>query len=262
MIRVLLADDEPIARQRLELALTCIPETQLVASAKNGREASLLIQELKPDVAILDIQMPGKDGFAVIADIEPGYYVPEIIFVTAFHEHAVRAFEIHAADYLLKPVAFERLREAIQRATARIDSRASDQRFSELQAILSSIKMSGDSAKPTYERELWARTRSGVLKLPVESIDLITAEGDYVLVHVDGATHLLKDTITSLELRLDPSVLLRVHRSAIVGLARVKSIRRRNPRGYVLVLNNGLMTDVGPSYVDTVLTAVNAKRWR
>ena len=262
MIRILLADDEPIARQRLELGLACIPETQLVASAKNGREASLLIQELKPDVAILDIQMPGKDGFAVIADLQHGNHIPEIIFVTAFHEHAVRAFEIHAADYLLKPVAFDRLREAVCRAKARIESRASEQRFSELQAILSSINMGDDGAKPVYERELWARTRSGVLKLPVESIDLITAEGDYVLVHVDGTTHLLKDTISSLESRLDPAVLLRVHRSAIVGLARLKSIRRRSPRGYVLVLGNDLMTDVGPSYVDSVLTAVNAKRWR
>jgi DNA-binding LytR/AlgR family response regulator len=262
VIRVLLADDEPIALQRLELALACIPEVRLVASAKNGREASLLIRELQPDIAILDIQMPGKDGFAVVEDFRNGSHVPEVIFITAFREHALHAFEVHAVDYLLKPVAFDRLRDAIGRATLRVESRTSDQRFAELQAIISSLQSENDSPTIGHERELWVPTRNGLLRIPVESIDMICAEGDYVSVHANGSSHLLRDTISSLELRLSRELFMRIHRSTIINISKLKRIGRRIPRGYVAVLSNDMSTDVGPSYIDRVLTAVNAKRWR
>jgi YesN/AraC family two-component response regulator len=142
-MRVVIADDEPVALERLELALSCVPEAALVGVARTGREALSLIRDLKPDVAVLDIQMPAKDGFGVIEGLKPGEFTPEVIFVTAFHEHALRAFEVEAVDYLLKPVAFERFREALRRAKSRLDARASDERFAELQRLLEALRGSG-----------------------------------------------------------------------------------------------------------------------
>jgi DNA-binding LytR/AlgR family response regulator len=263
VIRILLADDEPIALERLELAVAGIPDAQLVAKARNGKEALALIRELKPDIAVLDIQMPVKDGFAAVEELRPGEFLPEIIFVTAYQEHAVRAFEVHAVDYLLKPVSFERFREAVRLAKARLDARAAEVRFAELQQLIASLRASGDPATASaYERELWVRTRDGIVRVPVDHIDAITAEGDYVLLHVGDKSHLLKDTITSLASRLDPATHCRVHRSTIVNLARINSIRRRGPRSLSLILESGADHAVGPSYVETVLNGVNAKRWR
>jgi DNA-binding LytR/AlgR family response regulator len=262
MMRVLIADDEPVALERLELALTCVPEAELVGAARTGRQALALIRELRPDVAVLDIQMPAQDGFAVIEDLRPGEFTPEVIFVTAFHEHALRAFEVQAVDYLLKPVAFERFREALRRARTRLDARASDERFAELQRLLQTLKASEHVEARAGERELWAPERGGLVRIPVESIDRIEAEGDYVRVHAGEAAHLIKDTITALDERLDGEMFLRVHRSAIVNLARVKSVRRRIPRGHYLVLEGGAVVSVGPSHAAEVLARLNARRWR
>jgi DNA-binding LytR/AlgR family response regulator len=263
VIRILLADDEPIALDRLELAVAGIPDAQLVAKARNGKEALSLIRELKPDIAVLDIQMPVKDGFAAIADLRPGEHLPEIIFVTAYQEHAVRAFEIHAVDYLLKPVSFERFREAVRLAKARLEARAAEVRFAELQQLIASLQDSGNPAHASqYEREFWVRTRDGLIRIATDTIDAVTAEGDYVLLHVGDRTHLLKDTISSLASRLDPAIHLRVHRSTIVNVRRVSGLRRRGPKAMSLTLESGGDFAIGPNYVETVLKVVNAKRWR
>src|SRR5689334_5566257 len=119
-MRVIIADDEPVAVERLQLALSCVPEVELVGIAKSGREALTLIKERQPDVAILDIQMPAQNGFGVLAALRPTDKIPEVIFVTAFENHALKAFEINAVDYLLKPVPFERLRDAVRRAKERL----------------------------------------------------------------------------------------------------------------------------------------------
>jgi DNA-binding LytR/AlgR family response regulator len=263
MIRILLADDEPIALDRLELAVAGIPDAQLVGKARNGKEALALIRELKPDIAVLDIQMPVKDGFAAIADLKPGEHLPEIIFVTAYQEHAVRAFEVHAVDYLLKPVSFERFREAVRLARARLEARAAEVRFAELQQLIASLRASGTPESASqYEREFWVRTRDGIVRVAAEGIEAITAEGDYVLLHVAGKSHLFKDTISSLASRLDLAIHLRVHRSTIVNLKRVASLHRRGPKGLSLTLDSGSDYAIGPNYVETVLKVVNARRWR
>ncbi len=262
-MRVLIADDEPVAVERLELALACIPEVELVGAARTGKEALTLIRELQPDVAILDIQMPGQNGFGVLAGLKPSDKVPEVIFVTAYESHAVKAFEIKAVDYLLKPVPFERLRDAVRRAGERLQARAADSRFAELQGIIAALSESpGAGSKPHYERDLWVRDREGMTRISVETIDLLEAAGDYVVAHVGETTHLLSDSISALQGRLDPAMLLRVHRSSIVNLNRVRSLRRRGRRGLFLILHSGGQVAVGPSYIDTVLQAVNAKRWR
>jgi len=263
VIRILLADDEPIALDRLELAVAGIPDALLVAKARNGKEALAFIRELKPDIAVLDIQMPVKDGFAAIAELKPGEHLPEIIFVTAYQEHAVRAFEVHAVDYLLKPVSFERFREAVRMARSRLDARAAEVRFAELQQLIASLRDSGTpESGVVYEREFWVRTRDGIVKVPAETIEAITAEGDYVLLHAGGKSHLLKETISSLASRLDPAIHLRVHRSTIVNLKQVASLHRRGPKGLSLTLASGADYAIGPNYADTVLKVVNARRWR
>lgn len=263
MIRILLADDEPVALDRLELAVAGIPEAELVAKARNGKEALTLIRELKPDIAVLDIQMPVKDGFAAIAELKPGEHMPEIIFVTAYQEHAVRAFEVHAVDYLLKPVSFERFREAVRLARSRLEARVAEVRFAELQQLVASLRAAGDPENSgAYEREFWVRGREGIVRIAAEDIDAITAEGDYVLLHVHDRSHLLKDTISSLASRLDPATHLRAHRSTIVNLKRINGLRRRGPKTYALTLESGAEFAIGPNYVDSVLKVVNARRWR
>ena len=262
MMRVLIADDEPVAVERLELALSCIPEVEVVAAARSGRDALRLIRDLRPDIAVLDIQMPGHSGFDVLKGLRGNDHVPEVIFVTAFDSHAVKAFEVHAADYLLKPVAFERLRDAIRRAGMRLQARAADQRFAELEKLITALSApTGPAARP-FEKELWVRDNDGIRRLAVENIDMFEAAGDYVIAHVEDTTHLLSDSLNSLEERLDPAVLLRVHRSSMVNLKRVRSLRKRGSRGLALILQSGRQIPVGPSYANAVIEAMNAKRWR
>ncbi len=258
-MRVLIADDEPLALEVLKVALQCMPDVDIVGTANTGRQALALIRELKPDVAILDIQMPSKSGFEVLRSLGAKEHVPEIIFVTAFHEHAVRAFEVHAVDYLLKPVAFDRLRESIRRARDRLEARASDERFAELQKLLQSL--TGDAPNGRHASELWAPDRGGLTKIEVAAVDRIEAEGDYARIFVGKESHLIKETIVSLAARLDPSLLMRVHRSTIVNLDRIKGLRRRRPRGLLLLLSNGEKIAVGSSYVAEVQSRLLSRRW-
>jgi DNA-binding LytR/AlgR family response regulator len=262
MIRILLADDEPVALERLELAITCIPDAELVGTARNGRQALALIRQLKPDVAVLDIQMPGKDGFAVIDAIGAGDHIPEIVFVTAFHEHAVQAFEVQAIDYLLKPVPFDRFREAIDRARARLLARKADARFAELQQLIASLQSAAADGQPRRAQDVWVRTRDGLVRVELGALDLIEAEGDYVSLHVGERAYLFKDTMAGFESRLDPAAFLRVHRSTIVNIARVKRLCRSGTGRPMAELECGRCVRVGPSYERSVLDALNATPWR
>jgi DNA-binding LytR/AlgR family response regulator len=259
-MRVLLADDEPMAIERLELALAGIPEARLVGAARNGHEAIAMIRDLRPDVAVLDVQMPLTDAFDVIESLRAGDFVPEIIFITAFDRHAVRAFDVQAVDYLLKPVAFDRFHEALRRAQARLDARASETRLLELQRVLAAVR--AEERDDTPARELWVPEEGGLAKVAVSAIDRIEAEGDYVRIHVGEASHVLKETITGIQQRLDPATFARVHRSSIVNLTRVRGVRRKLPRGLVLVLNGGGTVPVGPSFADEVMRRMEAHRWR
>lgn len=263
MIRILLADDEPVALARLGLAAATMPDIEVVATARNGRQAIEMMLECRPDIAILDIQMPGKDGFAVIDAIRSGDHVPEIIFVTAFHEHAVRAFDVSAVDYLLKPIEFERFREAIHRARSRLQARTMEVRFTELQDLIVTLRHSErGSEEPTWTSEVWVRTREGQVRVRFEDIDVIMAEGDYVSLHVGERSYLLKETMTALQSRLDPARFHRVHRSTIVNLSRIAGMRRRGPRALSLGLATGRQIAVGPSHIASTLDALHAKRWR
>jgi len=262
-MRILIADDEPVAVERLELALSCVPEAELVGVARTGSEAVTMIRERRPDIALLDVQMPGQTGFGVLSSLRSSDKIPEIIFVTAFDNHAIKAFEVNAVDYLLKPVPFERLRDAIRRARNRLEARNADARFEELQTTL--LKLSAESnnqSRPRFERTIWIKQRDGVSRIPIEDIELFEAAGDYVIAHIGEHSHFLNESISGLQTRLDPALMLRAHRSTIVNLERVRSLRRRGPRAMSLIMQSGRQVPIGPSYLETVLQAINAKRWK
>lgn len=259
-MKILIADDEPLALARLRQALACIPEVELVAEARSGDEALRLIRHLKPDVAVLDIQMPGLDGLAVAARLRPTDPVPEVIFVTAFTQHAVQAFELEAADYLTKPFDFERLRAAVRRAKGRLEARHSDQRFTELQTLVASLQQTPGPSE--HETDIWIRRADGLHRQPLDEVDHILAQGDYIELHTRGTTHLVRDTISSLEQRLDPASFVRCHRSVIVNLRFVRGMRRRGGRKLILNLTDGKEILVGPSHVDRVTTAMKIRPWR
>ena len=259
-MRVLIADDEPLALARLNQALACIPEIEVVAAAPSGDQALKLIRGLSPDLAILDIQMPGPDGLGVAASLRPEDGIPEIIFVTAFTHHAVQAFELNAADYLTKPFEFERLRAAVRRARTRLEARNSDQRFAELQQLVSALHP--PAAPSPYDAEIWVRRADGLFRLAFEEVSHVEAQGDYVELYTRAATHLVRDTISSLEQRLDPAKFVRCHRSTIVNLSFVRGLRRRAGRKLMLSLTDGKEIDVGPSYSERLTRAMKVEPWR
>jgi two-component system LytT family response regulator len=240
-MRLLLVDDEPAALERLTALLTQITDVEVVGTARNGREAAEAVDALKPDLVLLDIQMPERSGLDVAAGL-PSEERPEIVFVTAFELYAADAFEVEAADYLLKPVRFDRLRQAIERARRRRALRAAAARADEA------------AASPTDEDPdgFWVQVRTGYVRVPLGEIDWIEAAKDYVLLHTATRSHIHRATMTALERKLPPSELVRVHRSAFVRPAKVKEVKRLGKGLISLVLEDGVNVAVGPSYVNAV----------
>jgi len=261
-MRVIVADDEPLALRRMQSSLACIPEVELVGCARNGVEALTMIRGLRPDLVILDIEMPGRSGLAVIENLRSSDTIPEVIFSTAFAHYAVKAFEVNAVDYLTKPVTFERLREAIRSVEQRLAARTASQRFAELQALIAALQAEAGNDGQIYEQELWVRRRDGLERLRVQSIELIEAQGDYVNLHAGEEMHLVRDTVSSLALRLNPALFVRCHRSFLVNISRVRGLRRKSGGLMELTLDTGRLVAVGPNYAENTLKAVNAKRWR
>ena len=257
-LRVLLADDEPLAIERLKVAFRDIPETVVIGAAADGDGAAEAIRTLRPDLVLLDVQMPGMNGLAVAeaVDVEPR---PEIVFVTAFEHYAPDAFHVEAADYLLKPVRFERLRQAVERARRRRAQREAVGRAAELEEVVVALRTSGAekaSAEPRYEDEIWVPTRHGLVRVPVDTIDWIEAARDYVMLHTSTRSHILRATMASIEQRLDPALLLRVHRSAFVRLDAVREVRRPGRGLITLVLGDQAEVQVGRNYVAGVQKAL------
>lgn len=252
-IRILLVDDEPLAIERLRRCLDGVPGIKLVGDAVDGDAALEQITALKPDLVLLDIQMPGRSGIAVARALarRPG---PEVVFVTAFSEFAPEAFDLEAADYLLKPVRADRVLEAVQRAARRLRITASHGRVAELGATMSPL-----GAPPTlagYVSELWIKQRDGYARVDVEHIKRIEAARDYALIHTSTRTHILRITMGDLERQLDPAQLLRVHRSAFVRLAAVRRIERNGRNLMRLHAEDGAVVDVGASYSKRVTAAL------
>lgn len=234
MIRVVLADDEPLARERIRTLLATHPDVTLVAECADGDETLKVLLAERPDVVFLDVQMPELDGFAVLEAMPPELR-PSVIFVTAFDEHAVRAFEVNAIDYLLKPVEPRRFEAALARVRERHGAPAgAGTQQAALEAVLAELRKGR-----AWATRLVVRDGSRVSFVRTEEIDWIDAAGNYARLHVGKAMHLLREPLKILETRLDPERFLRVHRSAIVNLERITAVEPYFHGEYTLTLRDG-----------------------
>jgi two-component system LytT family response regulator len=230
MIHTVLADDEVLARQKLRQLLRDEPEIEVVGEGGTGGETIELVRTTKPQLLFLDIQMPGMDGFDIATELCSSKIVPtpHIIFTTAHDQYALRAFEIHAVDYLLKPFTRERLSSAVERARKEI--------------LVNQQPASNGAAGRNgsrYTTRIVFKSRGRIVFLPVSDIRWISAEENYVRINTQAETHLLRETMARLEEKLDPEMFLRVHRSSIVNLQHVKEVRTEADGEYTVVLVNG-----------------------
>ncbi len=248
-LRAVIVEDELHAVRRLSMALKAVPDLTIEAVAREGAKGLELIQRLAPDVAFLDIALPGMTGLEIAAELvksEP----PVIVFVTAFDRFATEAFRVAAVDYLLKPVDFAQVAETVERARERVDARHAGDRVRDLERLIQTLR---DGARPTdptprYETEIWVTDRRGAVRVSIASVEWFEAEGDYVLIHADSGSYLVRDTLHLLETRLDPQRFRRVHRSAIINLDRLSRVDRRITGASELVLNSGVRVPVGRTY--------------
>ena len=235
-INAVVVDDEDLARSVVKEHLAAHPEIRLLAECTNGFDAVKMVNELKPDLLFLDIQMPKLDGFEVLELLDPQ---PAVIFVTAYDQHALRAFEIHAVDYLLKPFSRERFEEAVSRVRARL----SHGRPSKIQAA-----ELGNAAKSDWPLDrIVVKDGAKLTLIPLASLDYVQAQDDYVLLKTPEKGHLKQQTLTSLEQRLDPSRFLRIHRSFTIQLDRLVRLEQTETESWVAVLQGGARLPVSKS---------------
>jgi two-component system LytT family response regulator len=232
-IRVLIVDDELLARDRTRQLLEEEPDVEIVGECASGPEAVAAIESAGPDLVLLDVQMPGMDGFAVLAKVSPGR-LPAVVFVTAHDEHALEAFQVHALDYLLKPFDGERLREALERARERIRSTPPHAFQRRILAMLADFK-------PRARRLDRIVLRSGgrLSFLKTDEVDWIEGEGNYLRVHAGKQSYLLRETLSDIEARLDPARFVRIHKSTIVNTDRIREIQPLFNGAHSVLLHDG-----------------------
>jgi two-component system LytT family response regulator len=239
-IRTVIVDDEPLARRNIRLLLKDEPEFEISGEAASGREALALIQKHSPDLVFLDIQMPEMDGFAVLENLE-AEQLPVIVFVTAFDHYALKAFEFHALDYLLKPFDDARFEKALRQAKLQIEQREVKDLSTRLVALLEG--RDGPSReipeKPQHLSRLLIKSSGRVFFLKTEEIDYVQAEDYYVKLQVGRKGHLLRETMNEMEAKLDPSKFLRIHRSTIVNIERIRELQQHFNGDYIVVLQDG-----------------------
>ncbi|TKR33853.1 response regulator transcription factor [Luteimonas gilva] len=260
-IRTLIADDEPLARRGLELRLAGESDIRIVGQVGDGEATIRAVSEHAPDLLFLDVQMPGLDGFATLRGI-PAQQMPLIVFVTAYDHYAISAFEANAVDYLLKPVDESRLHQALFRVREALDRREASEHRGKLLGLLGAL-----SGRPalTLEEALQADGMHGLrdpdaplairdgartVRIPPQNLRWVDAAGDYICIHTDGETYVLRATLAQLEKRLDPTRFPRIHRSALVNAGRVKSLRPHLNGEYFLMLDCGQELKLSRSYRD------------
>jgi two-component system LytT family response regulator len=238
MIRTVLADDEVLARQKLRQFLRDEQDVEIAGECASAAETIQLVSATNPELLFLDIRMPDMDGFDVIGALTACQHtpLPHIVFTTAFDQYAVRAFEIHAVDYLLKPFTPERLRAAVQRVRERMISHPGEN------------EITSDLDRRSFTSRIVFKSRGRILFLSVDEIRWIAAEENYVRICVGEESHLLRETMSNLETRLNPRTFLRVHRSAIVNLHYVKEVKSETDGETTVVLTNGERVAMGRSY--------------
>ncbi|MCP1468378.1 two-component system LytT family response regulator [Sphingobium sp. OAS761] len=264
-IRTILVDDESLAIQGLALRLQAHEDVEIVETCTNGREAIRAIKTHKPDLVFLDIQMPGFDGFSVVQgmmEVEP----PLFIFVTAYSDHAIRAFETQAVDYLMKPVEEGRLADALDRVRQRLNEKRQVQEAEKLREVLAEVApeamsgLSSDEDAPAsnrFEKLINIKDRGQIFRVDVDTIERIDAAGDYMCIYTADNSLILRETMKDLEKRLDPRNFQRVHRSTIVNLSQVRQVKPHTNGECFLVLESGAQVKVSRSYRDVVARFVH-----
>jgi two-component system, LytTR family, response regulator len=232
-IRALIVDDEPLARRRIRALLKDHPEIETIGECANGQEAAAAIRETAPDLLFLDVQMPGMDGLTLVKNVSPEL-MPLVIFVTAFENYGLAAFDAHAVDYLLKPFDQERFERAIRQAKSRLAMQQSDASPTDLARIAVNLERAAG-----FVKQFAIRADGRVFLVKTETIDWIEADRNQVRLHVGEETHVRREAIGSLEKNLDPAQFRRIHRSAIVNMNAVKELRSSPGGEYQVVLNNG-----------------------
>jgi two-component system LytT family response regulator len=240
--RVVIADDEPLARERLRTLLAGEDWLEVIAECQNGLDAAECILQRQPDLVFLDVQMPGATGFDVIEAVGPER-MPLVVFVTAFDKYALRAFDVHALDYLLKPFDRERFQQALRRARQQLERRSP----ADLERRL--LELVQDLRGPSQRLERFVIKSGGrVFFIRADEIDWIEAAGNYVKLHAGADAHLFRETMNAIEARLDPDVFYRIHRSHIINIERVKELQPWFNGEYVVILKNGTRLTLSRGY--------------
>lgn len=253
-MKILIVDDEPLARERIREMLKNEPQVEIIEEAKNGEEAIKHVRALKPDIVFLDIQMPDMDGFQVLEtlDVKKLDLIPAIVFVTAFDQYALRAFEFHAMDYLLKPFDRERFAETFALARERIRQQSGNEyqqrMYSLLEKMTSAASSAAAAAAPEYLEWLTIRKDERIKLLRVEDIHWVEAQGNYVSLKFAGSNELLRETMDNLETQLNPRVFVRVHRSAIVNVSQIKELQVWSRGEYRILMKGGKIFTLSRSY--------------
>ena len=250
-LRVLVVDDEPLAREGVRLLLARLPDVAVVGEAGDGREAVAAVRRLRPDLVLLDVQMPGADGFAVMEALA-AKPLPLVIFVTAHDAHAVQAFDVHALDYVLKPIAPARLADAVNRARAEIARGVADR---PMEAATDKAGADGGPTVAPYATRFAVRDRDRFLLVRSADLDWVESAANYVRLSARGRDYLLRGTMAEMELRLDPSVFTRIHRSTIVNTARIREIRPDPHGDFHVVLIDGRTLRMSRNYRHGLLAA-------
>lgn len=253
MIRALILDDEPLARRRIRRALATLDRVDVVGEAGNIREGRELIAAQDPNLLLLDVQMPNGSGFDLLAELEGS--APAIVFVTAFDQYAIAAFDAHAVDYVLKPVEFDRLALAVERARGVIARQEEEQQLAELRTVVASLRGELKERADT-DACFWVASRGETFRVPAIDIVWIQAERDYVRLHTAQRSFLYHESLASMADRLDPASFIRVHRSAIIHRRRLRSFRRGQFASLTAVLDDGTEVRVGRTYERLIRSAL------
>lgn len=246
-IKALIVDDEPIARDRVRRMLREETDIEIVGECGNGKEAVAFINENKPDLVFLDIQMPEINGFEVLQNINP-VKPPAIIFVTAYDHYAIQAFDVHALDYLLKPFNRERFKRAVERAHEQIEKAQTGKIDERLTSLLADL-----TKRKKYLERLVVKSVGRVFFLRTEEVDWIEAAGNYAKLHVGREGHLIRETMNGLESKLNPDKFLRIHRSTLVNIDRIKELNPLFSGDYTVMLKNGVELTLSRNYRDRLL---------
>lgn len=238
-LRVLIADDEPLARDKVRRYLASESDIEIIGEASNGQEALELIEKLHPDLLFLDIQMPGLDGLTLLSYSKDREF-PYVIFLTAYEQHAVQAFELEALDYLLKPYDEERFAKSLERARKVLRQD---------QPVQSS---SGSSSTPHLER-LLVKEHGRLIPVQIQDVDHLSSAGNYVRLHCGATSYLIRDTLTRLEAALDPKQFVRIHRTAIVNIHRIHSLESLYGGDYTIKLSTGAKLTLSRNYTEHVM---------